>query len=83
MAENPERFKLKLKGHNVTGTVESKHTGPGKLTKGSWVDDKLSFTLVFEHHESIDVTGSLKDGKLVGEFRTEGWLHEPYSVHHH
>jgi hypothetical protein len=26
----------------------------------------------FPSHESIDVTGSLKDGKLTGEFRTEG-----------
>ena len=36
-------------------------------------DGKLSFTLDFEKHESIDVTGTLKDGKLAGEFHTEGF----------
>jgi len=65
-------FKLKLDGERVTGTVESAHTGPGTLSKGSWADNKLSCTLDFEKHDSIEITGSLKDGKLVGEFRTEG-----------
>jgi Tol biopolymer transport system component len=68
----PGIFKLKLDGEKVTGTVESVHTGPGTLSKGSWVDNKLSCTLDFMKHDSIEVTGSLKDGKLVGEFRTEG-----------
>jgi hypothetical protein len=66
------KFDLKLDREKVTGTVETEHTGPGTLSKGSWVDNKLSFTLDFKKHESIAVTGSLKDGKLVGEFRTEG-----------
>jgi hypothetical protein len=63
---------LKLDGDKVTGTVESQHTGPGTLSKGSYVDDKLSFTMDFAAHESIVVTGVVKDGKLIGEFATEG-----------
>jgi hypothetical protein len=65
-------LKLKLTGTTVTGTAESGHTGPGTLSKGSWSDNKLSITMDFAAHESIAVTGTLKDGKLVGEFSTEG-----------
>jgi len=68
----PGKFKLKLDGDKVTGTAESEHTGPGTLSKGTWVDHKISFTLDFAAHDSIAVTGTMKDGKLVGEFRTEG-----------
>jgi hypothetical protein len=68
----PVKFKFKLDGHKVTGTAESAHTGPGTLSKGSWVDNKLTFTLDFTTHESIALNGSFKDGKLVGEFYTEG-----------
>jgi hypothetical protein len=63
---------LKLDGDKVIGTVESQHTGPGTLSKGSYVDDKLSFTMDFAAHESIVATGAVKDGKLIGEFTTEG-----------
>ena len=41
---------------------------------GSWAENKLSMTLDFAKHESIAVTGSLKDGRLAGEFRTEGFV---------
>ena len=68
----PGEFKLKLDGDKVSGTVESEHTGPGTLSKGSWGDKKIGFTLDFAAHESIVVTGKLEDGKLIGEFRTEG-----------
>jgi len=68
----PAAFKFKLDGEQVSGTADSQHTGPGTLSKGSWIDNKLSFTMDFAHHESIAVTGTLKDGQLVGEFRTEG-----------
>lgn len=68
----PATFKLKLTGDKVSGTAESQHTGPGKLSDGTWAEDKLSFTLVFAAHDSIAVTGTLKDGNLSGEFRTEG-----------
>ncbi len=67
-------FKLKLDGNKVTGTAESAHTGPGTVRDGSWTENKLSFTLDFKNHESIALTGSLKDGKLSGEFRTEGFV---------
>jgi hypothetical protein len=70
----PATFNLKLDGHKVTGTAESAHTGPGTVRDGSWTENKLSFTLDFKKHESIVVTGSLKDGKLSGEFRTEGFV---------
>ena len=69
----PATFKLKLEGNKVTGTAYSDHTGPGKVRDGSWVNNKLSFTLEFQKHESIAVTGVLKDGTLAGEFRTEGF----------
>jgi len=35
-------------------------------------DSKLNFTLDFKSHESIAVSGTLKDGKLSGEFRLKG-----------
>ncbi len=66
-------FKLKLDGNKVSGTVYSEHTGAGTLRDGSWKDDKLSFTVDFAKHESIALTGALKEGMLVGEFRTEGF----------
>lgn len=71
---SPATFNLKLDGDKVTGTAASAHTGPGTLRDGSWANNKLSFTLEFKSHESIAVTGSLQDGKLAGEFRTEGFV---------
>jgi hypothetical protein len=68
----PGKFKLKLDGNKVTGTAESEHTGPGTLSEGKWADNKISFTLDFATHESIVVTGTVKDGKLIGDFKTEG-----------
>lgn len=65
---------LKLEGQKVTGKVNSAHTGPGTISKGSWAGNKLSLTLDFAKHESIVITGSLEDGKLTGEFRTEGFV---------
>ena len=70
----PFTLELKLKGDTVTGKVNSAHTGPGTISKGSWSNDKLTMTFDFASHESIAVTGSLKDGKLSGEFRTEGFV---------
>jgi len=63
---------LKLDGAKVTGAITSDHTGPGTVTNGNWVDGKLTFTAEFAKHESIALTGALKDGKLGGEFTTEG-----------
>jgi len=69
----PATFELKLDGTKVTGTIQSEHTGPGKVTEGTWKDGKLSFVAVFEKHESIAITGALEEGKLAGEFQTEGF----------
>ena len=66
-------FTFILDGTKVTGTAYSEHTGAGTIRDGKWVDGKLSFTLDFKKHESTNVTGSLKVGKLAGEFITEGF----------
>lgn len=68
----PGVLKLKLDGDKVTGTADSEHTGSGTLSKGTWADPQLSFTVDFAAHDSIAVSGKLKDGMLTGEFRTEG-----------
>jgi hypothetical protein len=70
----PATFTLKLDGDKVTGTAYSQHTGEGTVRDGSWANNKLSFILDFKKHESIAITGTLKDGKLSGEFRTEGFV---------
>lgn len=70
----PATFEFKVDGEKVTGTIQSEHTGAGKVTEGLWKDGKLSFTAVFEKHESIALTGSIESGKLGGEFRTEGFV---------
>ena len=69
----PATFTLKLTGNKMTGTADSDHTGPGTLRDGSWADNKFSFTLDFAKHESIAITGHPENGKLVGEFTTEGF----------
>ena len=66
-------FTFKVDGTSVTGTAYSEHTGPGTIRDGKYADGKLSFTLDFQKHESIVVNGVLKDGKLSGEFTTEGF----------
>lgn len=70
---HPSTFDLKLEGAKVTGTAFSDHTGPGTVRDGLWSEGKLRFTLDFKKHESIVVKGALKDGKLAGEFTTEGF----------
>lgn len=69
----PATFTLKLDGTKVTGTAHSEHTGDGTVREGKWVDGKLSFTLDFKKHESIALNGEVKEGKLVGQFTTEGF----------
>lgn len=70
----PATFQFTVDGEKVTGTIQSDHTGAGKVTDGVWKDGKLSFTAVFEKHESIALTGSIENGKLAGEFKTEGFV---------
>lgn len=53
----PGKMNLKVEGDNVTGTIETAHTGPGTVQDGRWIDRKLTATLVFEKHESIALTG--------------------------
>ncbi len=69
----PATFNLKLAGTKVTGTVYSEHTGAGTVREGKWADGKLVLMLDFKNHESITVDGAMKDGKLAGEFHTEGF----------
>ena len=69
----PASFTFKVEGTTVTGTAYSDHTGPGTIRDGKYADGKLSFTLDFQKHESISVNGALKEGKLSGEFTTEGF----------
>jgi len=68
-------FSFTVEGETLAGTAYSDHTGPGKIREGgSFRDNALAFTLDFRAHESIDVTGTLENGKLAGEFRTEGMV---------
>jgi hypothetical protein len=69
----PATFTLKLDGNKITGTAFSEHTGPGTVRDGSWNNGKLSFALDFKKHDSVVITGGLKESKLVGEFTTEGF----------
>ena len=59
-------------GDKLTGTVSSEHTGPGTVTDGTFKNGKLSCTLKFEKHESINLSGELVGDKLSGSFATEG-----------
>src|SRR5215471_5635924 len=68
----PGTMTFKLDGEVVTGSCYTEHTGPGTIRNGSWAGGKLAFIVEFAKHESIAVTGALKDGKLAGEYRTEG-----------
>jgi len=71
--KTPATFTFKLDGQTVTGTAYSDHTGAGTIRDGRWADGKLSFVLDFKKHESISVKGGLQDGKLAGDFTTEGF----------
>lgn len=71
--KTPASFTFNVDGTTVTGTAYSDHTGPGTIREGKYADGKLSFTLDFKKHESIVVNGVFKEGKLSGEFSTEGF----------
>ena len=68
----PGTLVLAVEGETLTGTVETQHTGPGKLQGGKFAASKLSATCVFDRHESMALMGEVQGGKLVGTFRTEG-----------
>lgn len=65
------QINFKLEGEKVTGTVESGHTGAGKIN-GTWKNGKLEFTANFAKHEPISFKGELKNEKITGEYATEG-----------
>lgn len=69
----PGTFTFKLDGTKLTGTAYSDHTGAGTIRDGNYADGKLNFTLDFTKHESIVVSGALKNGSLAGDFSTEGF----------
>ncbi|HJQ67484.1 MAG TPA: hypothetical protein VKA70_00820 [Blastocatellia bacterium] len=66
----PFVLKLKLEGDKVTGVSESS-MGNAPLSKGSFVGDKLSFTLEIPQG-AISFTGIVKDGKVKGNFEFPG-----------
>lgn len=66
----PFTLKLKLEGENVTGSSESQ-MGTAALSKGSFKGDKLSFTLDTPNG-AIVFTGTLKEGKLAGDYDFAG-----------
>ena len=66
----PFTLKLKLDGDKVTGTSESSQ-GALPISKGSYVANKLSFTLDTPSG-AIVMTGMIKDGKIDGEFDFAG-----------
>ena len=64
---------FKTDGEQVTGTVETAHTGPGTVQNGKWIQQKISVTFVFKKHENVVLEGELKsDGTLAGDYHTEG-----------
>jgi hypothetical protein len=68
----PFTLKLKLEGDKVTGTSDSAQ-GSAALSKGTYVAGKLSFSLETPNG-AIGLTGTVKDGKIVGEFDFAGQM---------
>ncbi len=66
----PFTMKLKLEGDKVTGSTESAQ-GALPISKGSYVGEKLSFTLDTPNGPIV-MTGIIKDGKLTGDFDFAG-----------
>ncbi len=68
----PFTLTLKLEGDKVTGSSESAQ-GAVPLSKGTWAANKLTFSLDTPNG-AITMTGTIKDGKLVGEFDFAGQM---------
>jgi len=68
----PFTLKLKLDGDKVTGTSESPQ-GSLPISKGTFAAGKLSFSLDTPQG-SIGLTGTVKDGKIVGDFDFAGQM---------
>lgn len=68
----PFTLKLKLEGDKVTGSSESAQ-GAVPLTKGMYNGSNLSFTLD-SPNGAITMRGTIKDGKIFGEFEFAGQM---------
>jgi hypothetical protein len=68
----PFTLKLKLEGDKVTGTSDSAQ-GSAPLSKGTFAAGKISFSLDTPNG-AIGFTGTLKEGKLVGDFDFAGQM---------
>ena len=66
-------LQLQADGERLTGTIETAHTGPGRVESGKWNNQKLEATLVFKKHEPVALEGELKSNEtLAGNYTTEG-----------
>jgi hypothetical protein len=68
----PFTLKLKLDGDKVTGTSESAQ-GSLPISKGTFAAGKLSFSLETPQG-AIGLTGTVKDGKILGDFDFAGQM---------
>ena len=68
----PFTLKLKLDGDKVTGSSESTQ-GSAPLSKGTYTAGKISFSLETPNG-AIGMTGTVKDGKIVGDFDFAGQM---------
>jgi major membrane immunogen (membrane-anchored lipoprotein) len=68
----PFTLKLKLEGDKVSGEASSPQ-GTLQITNGSWVADKLSFSLDTPNG-AIKMTATIKENKLVGEYDLAGQI---------
>jgi len=63
---------LKADGERLEGAMYTDHTGAGTLSNGSYKDGKLAFRAEFVTHPPVEITGTLQNGELTGEYRVEG-----------
>ncbi len=68
--EFPFTLKLAFAGGKVTGESSSA-MGTATLSEGTFANDKLSFTLEIPQGK-ITFTGTLKDGKIAGDYQMAG-----------
>ena len=68
----PFTLKLKLDGDKVTGSSESAQ-GSAPVSKGSFMGGKLSFALD-TGQGIITLTGTVKEGKITGDFDVAGQM---------
>jgi len=68
----PFSLTLKVEGEKVTGSSSSQ-LGESTISNGSWKDGKLTFILD-STNGPIAMSGTLVDGKLVGDFDYAGQL---------